>query len=113
MARLVTDEELNLHKTKNARAKRLTLQIMGEQVELVVRPPSRAEYIQYKALVNSDKPEENAGARYQLLVFCSMSPDPKTSDLSQLVDQYPALPDSIWPTLGKLAGITNEITLGE
>lgn len=114
MSRFVSDEELQGLKAKDARARKVKLTLaFGDVVEIVVRPASRAEYQQFKQLSNSDKPEEVTKAREQLLVFCSLSPDPKTPELQKLVDQYPAIPDSVWPTLGKMAGITSEIEVGE
>lgn len=114
MGREVKDEEFQQHKAKYPRAKRLTVTVEGDRLEFVVRPPSLAEFNAFKALNNDSNPERAETAKIQLWTFCSLSPDPKTPELRQIVEVYPGLPDTIFTkALGKLAGLGAEVELGD
>jgi hypothetical protein len=109
----VTAEQLKAAKAKDARARKITADVLGDKLEVVVRPPSRAEWKAFWTLRRNADDAKASAANEQLLTFCTLVPDPKSAEYSQLFDQYPGLADSIWTQVAQMGGMTAKIELGE
>lgn len=109
----VTDEQVAAAKAKDARAKKVTLKVMGETIDVVIRPPTRAEWKSFKQLRANPDEAKSSAANEQLLTFCTIFPDPKGAEFSTLFDQYPGLSDTLWSYAAKMAGMSAEVEVGE
>ena len=100
-------------KVKDPRAKKLEIDVLGDVFDVVVRTPSRQEWKAFKALrANSDE-NKAAAANEQLLLNCTMFPDPKTNDYNALFDRYPGVIDTLWTQVAQMAGMGAKVEAGE
>ena len=111
----ITDEAFAALKAKDARCRKLTVRLAEGKVDVVIRPPSWAEYSGWRQMVRNSDTAKQAAANKQLLIFCTLYPDPKGQDgeFSALIDRNPGLPDNLANHIGDLAGLTAEGEVGE
>ncbi len=74
----------------------------GGTTEVTVRRPKRAEWRMYRQAILSDDLSKKVNAGEQLFMQCCVSPD-KTGIVG-LLDEYPAIVESVVPILSRLAG---------
>jgi hypothetical protein len=109
----ILDDQYKALKLKDDRCRKLTLKIMDDEIDVVVRPASRHEWRAHKALRNNSDENKSAAANDQLLLNCTLFPDPKTPEFQQLFDRYPALSDTLWAHVAKMAGMTAEVEFSD
>ena len=111
----ITDEAFEALKAKDARCKKLSVKLKEGVVDIVVRPPSWAEYSGWRQMIRSSDSAKQAAANKQLLLFCTLFPDPKAKDgeFEALVNRNPGLPDNLSTHIGELSGLTAEVEVGE
>jgi hypothetical protein len=107
----ITDEQYQAARGKNARAKKISLDVCGEAVEIVARPATRTEWKNYKALANNADENKSASANEQLVIFCTLEPDPKTPEFASLLDRYPAAADVISSKIKEISGLSLKVEL--
>lgn len=109
----LTAEQVSAAKAKEPRSKKVTIDAAGEIIEVMIRPPTRAEAKLYKSLANSQDEAKSAGANEQLLKWCCVDPDPKTADFATLIEQRGFLADTVASKIKELGGLTSKVELGE
>ena len=111
---LISEEAMQAFKAKDARARKFTVRIKHEApFDVVMRPPSWAEFTSWRQLIRSSEPAKAAGANKQLVLFCTLYPDPKTPEFDQVFNQFAGLCDNLANHLGDMAGLTAEVEVGE
>jgi hypothetical protein len=103
----ITQEQYDEAKRKDSRAKKISVDVCGESVEVVARPASRAEWKAYKALANSADENKSATANEQLLSFCALSPH--GSELTDLLNKFPAVADVVASKVKEISGLSARV----
>jgi hypothetical protein len=109
----ITPEKFAELKQAHPRARKLTLKLVDETVDVVIRPANRIEWKAFKALRANPDDTKSAAANDQLLLNVTLFPDPKTPDYAAVFETYPALADTLWSQVAELAGMTSKIEVGE
>jgi hypothetical protein len=109
----ITDEQYKALKVKDSRCRKLTMKVMEDVFDIVVRPPTRLEWKAFKALRSNADDNKSAAANDQLLLGCTLFPDPKAVEFAQLFDLYPGISDTLWSHVAKMAGMTAEVEVSD
>jgi hypothetical protein len=109
----ITDEQLAALKVAHPRAKKFKFTVYDDVFDVVLRPATRAEYKAFRVLRKSGDETKSEAANEQLLVFTALFPDPKSVDLGQLLDKYPAVSDTLWAYAAEMVGMTAKVEVGD
>lgn len=103
---MLTEDQVKELEAKHPRLKRLYQEIDGEEIELFVRPPTRAEYKMWRQAIHDDS--KRAEATELLVRQCTVSPT--RDDVAALLEKYPALCDGpgVQKWVTKVTGMAGE-----
>lgn len=87
-------------------AKRFTMSIRKQKIEVICRMPSRIEWRKFKTDILAGG-QASAGAQEQLFINCCVYPKP--AELDGLLSRYPAAADVFGVKLRELAGSSEEV----
>jgi hypothetical protein len=90
----VSKERIEEIKAKYPKARRLT----SGDVEIIVRPPNRAEWKRSMSAAREDRAEELE----QLLFAVTLEPDRET--MKSLIAEFPGLPQEFGDVIAEMAG---------
>ena len=103
----VSDEQYQAAKLKDSRAKKISVDIFSDVVEIVSRPATRSEWKAYKALANDNDQNRSATANEQLVIFTTLHPT--GGELTSLLDRYPASADVLAGKVKELSGLSSKV----
>lgn len=109
----ISEGELTALKAKDSRVKKFTLKLADGPQDFVLRPPSWAEYSGWRQMIRNSDERKSASANRQLLLFCTLWPDPKGPDYQTVIDRFPGIADNLTNKIGEMAGLTAEVEEGE
>jgi hypothetical protein len=109
----ISDEAFEALKQRDSRAKKFTLKLQDGKQDFVLRPPTWGEYSAWRQIARSSDEKKQVSGSRQLLLFCTLWPDPKGTEYQPIVDRYPGIADNLINHIGEMAGLTAEVEVGE
>ena len=109
----IEPEAFEALKAKDSRVKKFSVKLSDGKQDVVLRPPSWHEYSMWRQMIRNSDERKSASANRQLLLCCTVWPDPKGSDYQPLVDRYPGIADNLTNKIGEMAGLTAEVEEGD
>lgn len=103
----ITDKQIETHKAANPGVQLEVLRNEDLDIEILVKPPSRAEWSRFRAMVNEDG--QRPQAMRTLLLNCILEPSRGDFEAGPL-STYPGLSESFGADLVKMAGVNASTT---